>query len=213
MPLHVQCAVDSGYRIGFELHPIKSSQSRRESLALVRLGSMGGLMVPAVHCPEHEIDVSKLHALSELNESGETALFVFNRTYKYSACATSRRVRAGDQATQIIDVQAIVDSRAIDLQLSIQTSEVDSQSTLLLHAEQHLCSKCGVCESPYFYSHTNDANRGTQELCHRCHYDTFAHNSVEAFLGNNGANISTAKGLAQPTDLHQQAPSNEEKAL
>lgn len=81
--LHVECAMRAAYVLGFDIQAIKSSQSRRESLTLVRLGADGGLMTPVVHCPTHDLKRQNVHRLHEVsNESGLSALALYIKTYK-----------------------------------------------------------------------------------------------------------------------------------
>lgn len=166
-PLHVECASQAGYTLGFVLHTVKSSQSRRESLALVRLGAVGGLMLPVVHCPAH--DLTGIHAINEPLESGQSAISLFNKTYKASTVAASRSTRRGRVEATTIDMQTLMDSRVQELAALKKTPEAEPTSTLI-EVQRHLCSTCGVQDSPVFYVKEGNTSAQKLEQCHRCHY-------------------------------------------
>jgi hypothetical protein len=88
--VHINCAHKSGWRMGFDIQPVKGS--RRDTFNIVKLGNETGVMTACLWCPEHEIK-STVHGMNEIAEDGSTALELFINTYKQADLSVTGTVR------------------------------------------------------------------------------------------------------------------------
>ncbi|KAA8895118.1 PHD-zinc-finger like domain-containing protein [Sphaerosporella brunnea] len=89
--VHINCAHKSGWRMGFDIQPVKGS--RRDTVNIVKLGNETGLMTACLWCPEHEVK-STIHRVNEISEeTGLTALELYLQTYKQADLALTSTVR------------------------------------------------------------------------------------------------------------------------
>lgn len=180
VPIHVTCAQTAGYVLGFDVQPIKSSQSRRDSLALVRLGGEAGLLTPVLHCPDHDLKRFTIHPPSQASaDLSVTALALYNRTYKTTLTKLFRRGRSiGTQHDRLGNFEQL---QLKVLELGTPNSEEDNKVTEQV-VSRHRCARCQIEFSPHFYHEaipertvraTNKLiNMGPiYELCHRCHWN------------------------------------------
>lgn len=165
---HVECAHRAGHILGFDLQPIKSSQSRRDSLALVRLGTESGLMTPVIYCSNHDLRRVTIHTLDKIvPDLGGPALSLYNTTYKASSLPLGRRSRKGVAHSSINSTPASIASRhrelhpSEDIEKQIETTDGGDLS--------HICRTCKVQHSAYFFS-LEDPKDLSAEICHRCHW-------------------------------------------
>ena len=105
MPIvHVECARQAGYSIGFDITPVKSS--RRDMVTTVTLGSESGLMTAAVWCKDHAVKTI-VHPIDEVvDEPGLNALQLFVRSYKQAdltLTGTVRKANLVNQSTKAIN--------------------------------------------------------------------------------------------------------------
>ncbi|EPS28040.1 hypothetical protein PDE_02986 [Penicillium oxalicum 114-2] len=78
--VHVGCAVQAKYRLGFEVAPAKGA--RKDHVQTVRLGTEHGVLTPVIYCPSHPV-TSGVHGIGESTETdGLNVLQLFARTYK-----------------------------------------------------------------------------------------------------------------------------------
>ncbi|KAI9825782.1 MAG: putative PHD type zinc finger protein with BAH domain-containing protein [Phylliscum demangeonii] len=97
-PVHVACAQKAGYRLGFDIAPIKSS--RRELVNTVTLGQESGLMTAALWCPEHPVKTI-IYPISEVAEdSGLNAIQLYVRNYKQADLTLTGTVRKANLVSQ-----------------------------------------------------------------------------------------------------------------
>ncbi|ORY80322.1 hypothetical protein BCR37DRAFT_359262 [Protomyces lactucae-debilis] len=164
-PLHVECAKQHAYPMGFEIQPIKSSQSRREQLTLIRIGNESGLMTAVVYCPEHDLRrAGTIHPMqTPTSNEGEIALAAYIRTSKSSDAPLARAPRKGGVAKSFVGNTA-------PLVIAMKTEELRknaAQGATVVAVEadaQRTCKTCAVTVSPLW--HDDDAD----SLCHLCHF-------------------------------------------
>ena len=65
LPVHVSCALGSGFTAGFDIQPVKGS--RRDVVQIVSFGGETGVMKAAVWCPEHDLRKTLVHPLTEID--------------------------------------------------------------------------------------------------------------------------------------------------
>lgn len=77
---HVGCAFQAGYRLGFDVTPVKST--RKDNVQTIRLGTELGVASPVILCPSHNVSAT-IHEIGEAaGPDGLNALQLFARTYK-----------------------------------------------------------------------------------------------------------------------------------
>lgn len=179
--LHVSCAQTAGHVLGFDIQPIKSSQSRRDSLVLIRLGVEAGLMTPVVYCHDHDVSKLSIHAPHEVSaDTGLSAISLYNKTYKHigeQQIGISRGRRSSDWH--------IHDGLSRILQLKSEERHRDRPGRVQVIIQEDIiqhrrCIRCEVEFSPCFYSKAprggnNDGSfvanveaDNPAKLCHKC---------------------------------------------
>ena len=89
--VHVACAIQYGYRLGFDVTPVKGS--RKDVVSTVTMGNETGNVTAVVYCREHTVK-SILHPISEMIENSPlNALQLFARTYKQADLSLTGTVR------------------------------------------------------------------------------------------------------------------------
>ncbi|KAG0133171.1 PHD finger and BAH domain protein [Tuber indicum] len=95
--VHVGCAHKAGWRMGFDIQPVKGS--RRDQMNIIKLGTETGSMTAAIWCPEHELKTT-LHTLNEISEeTGQNALQLYTTTYKQADLTLTGTVRKANLMT------------------------------------------------------------------------------------------------------------------
>ncbi|CCG84884.1 protein of unknown function [Taphrina deformans PYCC 5710] len=180
MAVHVMCAHTAGYVMAFDVQPIKSSQSRRDSLTLVRLGSETGLMTPVLHCRDHDLKRVTIHPPSRSSaDIGVSALALYNRTYKTSLRNRFRRGPSNSHYHNRQDNLENIQLKIHELR-SPKFAREDNRATAGSTSFDQ-CARCKTDFSPCFYSEaipdlstrsTNGVDEAcmTSKLCHRCYW-------------------------------------------
>ncbi|KAL8706738.1 MAG: hypothetical protein Q9201_000263 [Fulgogasparrea decipioides] len=172
--VHVACAIQYGYRLGFDVTPVKGS--RKDVVSTVTMGSETGNVTAVVYCREHSVK-SIVHPISEMIEdSSLNALQLFARTYKQadlSLTGTVRKAalmhsatRGATQATSAghrgsISAPAAVSrsSRASPAAVTVKSEEFDEDGDRVVHLSDNtvnepvrkVCIACGHDASPKWH--------------------------------------------------------------
>ncbi|ROV99900.1 hypothetical protein VMCG_06241 [Cytospora schulzeri] len=78
--VHVECAYQHGYTLGFDITPVKGS--RRDQHSIVSIAGESGTMTAAVWCKDH-VPKTNVHRISDVvDESGINALQLYVRNFK-----------------------------------------------------------------------------------------------------------------------------------
>ncbi|KZF25948.1 hypothetical protein L228DRAFT_271943 [Xylona heveae TC161] len=101
--VHIGCAHQAGYILGFDVTPVKGS--RRDIVNTVTLGEESGLLTAAVWCKDHPVKTI-MHPISEIDqETGLNALQLFVRNYKQAdltLTGTVRKANLVNQSTKLL---------------------------------------------------------------------------------------------------------------
>ncbi|KAF3056298.1 E3 ubiquitin-protein ligase SNT2 [Daldinia childiae] len=104
-PVHVECAHQNGYLLGFEITPVKGS--RRDQHNLVTIGGETGIMSAAVWCKEHIPQKSVVHRMHDPVPQPESqskdaqlanALQLYVHNYKQADLTLTGNVRKANLA-------------------------------------------------------------------------------------------------------------------
>lgn len=96
---HVACAQEAGYRLGFDIKPVKGA--KKDALPTLAFGNESGLMTAVIYCNAHAAATTPiLHRIDEVNGNGEIALEAFVRTYKQADTTLTGTARKANMLTQ-----------------------------------------------------------------------------------------------------------------
>lgn len=154
----MECAIHEGYVLGFDIQPVKSSQSRRDSLSLVRIGSISGLMTPVLHCTKHDMRRTQIITMNTNTVAQLSALALYIQTYRSSRNPVEAPVEAHTQGIHVSNVSRLIE---------IKREEFAHSNDILTMKEDEShysrCSRCGVEYSPYWH-------RIPAIICVKCHW-------------------------------------------
>ncbi|RDW85014.1 hypothetical protein BP6252_02604 [Coleophoma cylindrospora] len=90
-PVHVECANQAGFLLGFDIAPVKSS--RRDQVNIVSMNGEIGTMTAAVWCKEH-IPKTVVHKMHDIDsETKLTALQIYAQNFKQADLTLTGTVR------------------------------------------------------------------------------------------------------------------------
>lgn len=91
-PFHVTCAMESGYKAGFEVTPVKST--RRDTITTVKFKNEQGVMSAHIWCPGHDKIKGPIYRMREYDKSSRmNALHTYIRAYKASDVGVTGSMR------------------------------------------------------------------------------------------------------------------------
>ncbi|KAL8987168.1 MAG: hypothetical protein Q9177_003599, partial [Variospora cf. flavescens] len=183
---HVACAIQYGYRLGFDVTPVKGS--RKDVVSSLTLGSETGNVTAVAYCREHTVK-SVVHPISEVIENSSlNALQLFARTYKQadlSLTGTVRKAALMNAATRVptqatsmsqrgsISAAAPVSrsSRVSPAAVTVESEEVDVDGDRVLHLIEKpvdeptskVCVSCGHDASPKWHKVEHQATTTTDD--------------------------------------------------
>ncbi|KAL8642041.1 MAG: hypothetical protein Q9228_001235 [Teloschistes exilis] len=171
---HVACAIQYGYRLGFDVTPVKGS--RKDVVSTVTMGSETGNVTAVVYCREHTVK-SIVHPISEaIEDSSFNALQLFARTYKQadlSLTGTVRKAAMMNSATRSLNQATISghrgsisapapisrSSRVSPAAATVKSEEFDEDGDRVVHLsdavvdepKKKVCSSCSHDASPKWH--------------------------------------------------------------
>ncbi|KAI1482717.1 hypothetical protein F4774DRAFT_245997 [Daldinia eschscholtzii] len=172
-PVHVECAHQNGYLLGFEITPVKGS--RRDQHNLVTIGGETGIMSAAVWCKEHIPQKSVVHRMHDPvpqpeNQSKDpqiaNALQLYVHNYKQADLTLTGNVRKANlanlaaaktptvttqtntnrrQSTTNVSGSATTGQRSSPVDATADTASTNSQ------CGDKVCITCGIDVSPKWW--------------------------------------------------------------
>ncbi|APA09201.1 hypothetical protein sscle_04g039710 [Sclerotinia sclerotiorum 1980 UF-70] len=98
-PVHVECAHQNGYILGFDIAPVKGS--RRDQHNIVNINGEMGAMSAAIWCKEHLPTKTIVHRMHDIvDETGLNALQLFVQNFKQADLALTGTVRKANLVNQ-----------------------------------------------------------------------------------------------------------------
>ncbi|KAL8862882.1 MAG: hypothetical protein Q9178_000824 [Gyalolechia marmorata] len=178
---HVACAIQYGYRLGFDITPVKGS--RKDIVSTMTIGSETGNVTPVAYCREHTIK-SIVHSISEaIENSSLNALQQFVRTYKQadlSLTGTVRKAALMNSATRgltqatttghrgSVSTAALAprSSRVSPAAVTVKSEEFDEDGDRVVHLSDNIvneptrkvCGSCGNEASPKWHKVENKSS-------------------------------------------------------
>lgn len=97
-PVHVECAHQAGYVLGFDVTPVKGS--RRDQFRIVSINGDSGAMSPGVWCKDHVPTKTTVHRMHEsVADSGMNALQLYVQNCKQADLTLTGCARKANQIT------------------------------------------------------------------------------------------------------------------
>ncbi|KAH6691619.1 SANT domain-containing protein [Plectosphaerella plurivora] len=192
-PVHVECARQHGYLLGFDITPVKGS--RRDQHSIVTVNGESGAMSATVWCKEHAPTKTVVHRMhSIVNEQGLNALQLYAQTCKQADLTLTGTVRKANliqTAAKIIPASVTPAMRRASTTTMPQNGaahEKHSETAPTHQPGEKLCITCGVDVTPRWWPiRTSDERElinghygslGTEAQkfieqrkfqCHKCH--------------------------------------------
>ena len=143
--MHVECAARAGHLLGFELFPIKSSQSRRDNVRQVRISNVSGVLHPALHCPKRADSPNKFFKLGDGASTHPSVMWLYIETYRRRPCQS-----------------------VSSLSSFLTTHPLMDQGSSALDQSPISCNRCCVQFSPAWFKIGKSAH--TALCCLRCYH-------------------------------------------
>src|ERR1700683_2094781 len=107
-PVHVACAHQAGYILGFDIAPVKGS--RRDQFSIVNIDGEIGTMTAAIWCKEHVPTKTIVHRMHDIvdTSSGLNALQLYVQNFKQADLALTGTVRKATLVNQSTKVNPVV---------------------------------------------------------------------------------------------------------
>ncbi|KAI9642194.1 putative PHD type zinc finger protein with BAH domain-containing protein [Ciborinia camelliae] len=168
-PVHVECAHQNGYILGFDIAPVKGS--RRDQHNIVNINGEIGAMSAAIWCKEHVPTKTIVHRMHDIvDETGLNALQLYVQNFKQADLAltgTVRKANLVNQSTRVansINVGTSLNRRTSTTGVSISTPTNRRASLTLVKVEdspannaplvrdsERICVTCSVDISPKWW--------------------------------------------------------------
>ncbi|KAI1779999.1 hypothetical protein F4818DRAFT_161606 [Hypoxylon cercidicola] len=171
-PVHVECAHQHGYLLGFEIIPVKGS--RRDQHNIVTIAGETGIMSAAIWCKEHIPQKSVVHRMHDPvsqpdNQSKEpqpsNALQLYVKNYKQADLTLTGNVRKANLANFATKISATIQTNLNRRQSTTtvsnstptgqRASSIDNAadaSSIIPQSGDKVCITCGIDVSPKWWA-------------------------------------------------------------
>ena len=159
--VHVECARQAGYVLGFDITPVKGS--RRDQVPIVNIKGDVGTMVAAVWCKDHIPQKTVVHHIQDIadEETGQTALQLYVQKFKQADLTLTGTVR---KATLINQSTKPIQPPPVAVHSNRRTSTTNTNGNS--HAGRNSLSHAKNDEPPPDKSDVED-----KKICATCDVD------------------------------------------
>ncbi|KAH8591328.1 hypothetical protein B0O99DRAFT_519614 [Bisporella sp. PMI_857] len=171
-PVHVECAHQNGYTIGFDVTPVKGS--RRDHTNVVSINGETGTMTAAIWCKEHAPTKTIVHEIQAPVEGTElTAMQLFVQNFKQADLTLTGTVR---KATLIYQSSKVLNPTQVAAPPNRRTStttvgrgsvsqvkheDTSREAQVIKPVDlEKACITCGIDISPRWWPHAPPATHG-----------------------------------------------------
>ena len=152
-PVHVECAHQAGYLLGFEINPVKGS--RRDQHNIVSINGESGNMSAAIWCKEHPPTKTVVHRMHDpVDDTGLNALQLYCHSFKQADLTLTGCARKANQI--------MVGSKMSTSPAATGTPNRRASTATLLNGDREhsptggqpggkVCLTCGIDVSPKWY--------------------------------------------------------------
>ncbi|KAL2136038.1 hypothetical protein VTI74DRAFT_5774 [Chaetomium olivicolor] len=155
VPVHVECAHQAGYVLGFDITPVKGS--RRDQFRVVTINGESGAMSAGVWCKDHVPTKTTVHHMHELvAENGLNALQLYVQNFKQADLTLTGCARKANQITVASKMSTSPTSttaqhnRRVSLAAVVNGDHGDVQPAAFQPGGK-ICLTCGVDVSPKWH--------------------------------------------------------------
>lgn len=172
--VHVECAHQAGYILGFDIAPVKGS--RRDQFNIVNINGEVGTMTAAIWCKEHVPTKTIVHRMNDIvDESGLNALQLYVQNFKQADLTLTGTVRKATLVNQSTKVVSTTSTTQTPNRKGSTTTGANGQSGpsrgSISHAKaeetahvpsitgvnaQKICATCGIDVSPKWWLFSPD---------------------------------------------------------
>jgi len=153
--VHVECAHQASYVLGFDITPVKGS--RRDQFNIVSLNGESGVMTAAIWCKEHA-PKTKAHQMHDMvEESGMNVLQLYVQNFKQADLALTGCARKANQITVASKMSTPVSPPASNRRFStinaanVVNGDRDASPTALVPGGK-VCMTCSTDVSPTWHA-------------------------------------------------------------
>ncbi|KAK0733444.1 hypothetical protein B0T26DRAFT_634916 [Lasiosphaeria miniovina] len=157
-PIHVECAHQAGYVLGFDITPVKGS--RRDQHNIVSINGDTGTMSAAIWCKDHAPTKTVVHHMHEVvDESGMNALQLYAQNFKQADLTLTGCARKANQITLASSRMSTSSGAAPASQQNRRSSNTNmvnggfrEPSPSALQPDGKICLTCGSDVSPKWHA-------------------------------------------------------------
>lgn len=161
-PIHVECAHQADYLLGFEITPVKGS--RRDQFNIVTINGETGIMSAGIWCKEHIPAKTIVHRMHDsVDDSGLNALQLYVQNFKQADLTLTGCARKANQIslaakTSTPALQSTPNRRAS--LTTIVNGDSGGNSPTAVQPGGKICLTCGIDVSPKWYAIDQAQERG-----------------------------------------------------
>ncbi|KAK1754948.1 hypothetical protein QBC47DRAFT_204962 [Echria macrotheca] len=150
-PMHVECAHQAGYVLGFDITPVKGS--RRDQFNIVSINGESGVMSAAIWCKEH-VPKTTVHRMHDIvDDSGMNALQLYVQNFKQADLALTGCARKANQITVASKMSTPTSPPTGNRRFSTTTVvNGDRDPSPALTPGRKICLTCSSDTSPKWYA-------------------------------------------------------------
>lgn len=160
--VHVECAHQAGYLLGFDITPVKGS--RRDQFNIVTINGETGTMAAAVWCKEHVPAKKVVHRMEDPVDGGNlNALQLYVQNFKQADLTLTGCARKANQISLATRASAPVTMHATNRRASTTTlvnGDHPEKSPTSVQPGGKVCLTCGIDVSPKWHSIDQAQERG-----------------------------------------------------
>lgn len=205
--VHVECAQQAGFILGFDIAPVKGS--RRDQFNIVNINGEVGTMTAAIWCKEHVPTKTIVHRMHDIvNDTGLNALQLYVQNFKQAdltLTGTVRKATLVNQSTKVINPVSVPVTTSSNRRTSTTTAAngsslsirgsvshvkleegVGDTTLITITDSRKICVTCGIDVSPKWWP------------CPLIVADAPSAVSISTSAGTNGDNSSHVDELSLP---------------
>ncbi|KAL1865788.1 hypothetical protein VTK73DRAFT_5080 [Phialemonium thermophilum] len=159
-PVHVECAHQAGYLLGFDITPVKSS--RRDQVNVVTMNGETGIMSAAIWCKEHVPTKTIVHRMHDtVDDGGLNALQLYVQNFKQADLTLTGCARKANQISSATKMSTSASSssasgaHAQNRRVStapLTNGDKADHAPSTTPSGDRVCITCGVDVSPRWYA-------------------------------------------------------------
>ncbi|TAQ89792.1 hypothetical protein B7494_g1901 [Chlorociboria aeruginascens] len=221
--LHVECAHQNGYVLGFDIAPVKGS--RRDQFNIVNINGEIGVMTAAVWCKEHMPTKTIVHRMHDIvDETGLNALQLYVQNFKQADLTLTGTVRKATlMSTKVVNpllTNLSINRRASTITTANNNSTSGRGSISNIKVEQgpreaispissepeKVCVTCGIDVSPRWWPHPPSTNGLAVDISTRSNGNSSQSDEPTLTNGENGGGHIALAAAALHQNTRTPAP-------